>query len=159
DIAMPGIDGLEATRQITKRNPGIKVLILTQHDKKEYVLSTIKAGAAGYVSKRALGSDLATAIHAVQRGESFLYSSAAANLIEGYGQQSKEIDLYDRLTPREKETLRLIAQGYTSREIADMLSIHLRTVTGYRINLMKKLDLHNRTELIRYAIHKGLINT
>lgn len=158
DLAMPGTDGLEATRRITERNPRIKVLVLTQHDKKEYVLSTIKAGAAGYVSKRALGSDLISAIHAVHRGDSFLYSSAAADLIEGYRQQSEDTGPYDRLKAREKETLKLIAEGYTSKQIADMLFIHLRTVTGYRIKIMKKLDLHNRTELIKYAMHKGLIN-
>lgn len=157
DVAMQDMDGLEATRIITERNPRIKVLILTQHDKKEYVLSTIKAGAAGYVSKRALGSDLISAIHAVHRGDSFLYSSAAADLIESYGQQSKETESYDRLTAREKETLKLIAEGYTSKQIAGMLFIHLRTVTGYRIKIMKKLDLHDRTDLIKYAMRKGLI--
>ncbi len=158
DIAMPGTDGLEATRRITEKNPRIKVLVLTQHDKKEYVLSTIKAGAAGYVSKRALGSDLISAIHAVHRGDSFLYSSAAADLIEGYRQRSEETEPYDRLTAREKETLKLIAEGYTSKQIADMLSIHLRTVTGYRIKIMKKLNLHNRIELVRYAMDEGLIS-
>jgi two-component system response regulator NreC len=159
DIAMPVVDGLKATQLITQRNPKIKVLILTQHDGKEYVLSTIKAGAVGFLPKRALGSDLISAIHALYRGDTFLYHSAVANLMENYRQHAEENEPYRRLTPREKETLKLIARGYTSREIADMLSIHLRTVTGYRIKIMKKLDLHNRAEIIRYAIDEGLMST
>ncbi len=159
DIAMPGVDGLEATRRITEKNPKIKVLILTQHDSKEYILSTIKAGAVGFLPKRALGSELMTAIHALYRGDTFLYNSAVASLIENYRQHPEENKSYDRLTQRERETLKLIAEGYTSKQIADMLCIHLRTVTGYRMKIMKKLDLRNRTELIRYAMHKGLIST
>lgn len=157
DIAMPGMDGLEATRRITKKNPHNKVLVLTQHDNKEYVLSTIKAGAAGFVPKRALGSDLVLAIRAVQRGESFLYPSAATALVEDYRQQTEEAEPYDRLTAREREILKLIAEGHTSREIATMLFISLKTALGHRAKLMEKLALHNRTELIKYAMRKGLV--
>ena len=158
DIAMPGMDGLEATRRIRKKNPKIKVLVLTQHDNKEYILSVIKAGASGYVPKRALGSELVSAIHAVQEGDSFLYPSAAAALIEDYLQQTKSEDPYDQLTAREREIFKLIAEGHTSREIADMLFLSLRTVQGHRLRIMEKLSLHNRTELIKLAMRKGLVS-
>jgi DNA-binding NarL/FixJ family response regulator len=158
DLAMPGMDGLEATRRITKRNPGAKVLVLTQHDSKEYVLSAIKAGAAGYVPKRALGSELVSAIRTVYRGDSFLYPSAAAALIRDYLEQGEKEDPYDRLTEREREILKLIADGHTSREIAKMLFISLKTVLGHRTKIMEKLDIHNRTDLLKYAMRKGLVS-
>ena len=158
DIAMPGMDGLEATRRLKKKNPGIKVLVLTQHDNKEYVLSTVKAGAAGYVPKRAVGSELVSAIRAVHRGESFLYPSAAAALIEEYCQRTEKADPYDTLTAREREVLKLVADGHTSREIADMLFLSPKTVLGHRTKIMEKLNIHNRTELIKYAMRKGLVS-
>jgi DNA-binding NarL/FixJ family response regulator len=158
DIAMSGMDGLEATRRITKQNPKTKVLILTQHDNKEYILSAIKAGSAGYLPKRALGSELVSAIRAVYRGDSFLYPSAATALMEDYRHQAKGEDSYDQLTPREREILKLIAEGRTSHEIAEALFISLKTVLGHRARLMEKLGLPNRTELIKYALRKGLVN-
>ena len=158
DIAMPGMDGLEATRRISKQNPKTKVLILTQYDNKEYILSAIKAGSSGYLPKRALGSELVSAIRAVYRGESFLYPSAATALMEDYRQQVKGQDAYDQLTPREREILKLIAEGRTSQEVADNLFISLKTVLGHRSRLMEKLGLKNRTELIKYALRKGLVN-
>ncbi|MDO8568084.1 MAG: response regulator transcription factor [Dehalococcoidales bacterium] len=157
DIAMPEMDGLEATRRILKKSPKTKVLVLTQHDNREYVLSAIKAGATGYVPKRALGSELVSAIRTVQKGDSFLYPSAAAALIEDYLHQVDE-EPYDRLTDREREVLKLIAEGHTSREIAAMLFISLKTVLGHRTKIMEKLDIHNRTELIKYAMRKGLVS-
>lgn len=156
DIAMAGMDGLEATRRITKKHPSVKVLVLTQHDNREYIISAIKAGAAGYVPKRALGADLVSAIRTVRRGESFLYPSAAAALINDYLHQVEE-EPYDRLTAREREILKLIADGHTSREIAEMLYLSLKTVLGHRTKIMDKLDIHNRTELIKYAMRKGLV--
>ena len=157
DIAIPGMDGLEATRRIKKKNPKMQILILTQHNNKEYVLSAIKAGAAGYVPKRALGSELLSAIRAVHKGDSFLYPSAAAALIQDYRQQA-EVEPYDRLTSREREILTLIAEGHTSRQIADMLYISLKTVQGHRTKIMEKLNTHNRAELIKYAVRKGLVS-
>ena len=158
DIAMSGLDGLEATRRIIKKNPKVKVLVLTQHDNREYILSAIKAGAAGYVPKRALGSELVSAIRAVHKGDSFLYPSAATAVIQDYLRQAEGKEPYDCLTAREREILKLIAVGYTSREIAKMLFISLKTVLGHRTKITKKLDIHNRTELIRYAIRKGLVS-
>lgn len=156
DIAMPIMDGLEATRRITKKNPGVKILVLTQYDNREYILSAIKAGATGYVPKKAVGSELISAIQAVHKGDSFLYPSAAAALIHDYLRQAEQ-EPYDRLTDREREILKLIAEGHTSREISEMLFISLKTVLGHRTKVMQKLDIHNRTELIKYAMHKGLV--
>ncbi len=158
DLVMPGMDGLEATRRIRKRIPTAKVLVLTQYETKEYILSAIKEGAAGYIPKKALSSELLTAIRAVHEGESFLYPSAAVALIEDYRQQA-EVEPYDRLTAREREILKLVAEGHTSREIGDMLRISFRTIEGHRLKIMKTLGLHNRAELIKYAMRTGLVST
>ncbi len=157
DLAIPGLDGLEATRRILKKMPSAKVLVLTQHDNKEYVVAAVKAGVAGYVPKRALGQELVSAIYAVCSGDSFLYPSVAAALIDSYRRQVDE-EPYDRLTSREREILKLIAEGKSSREIAKKLYISLKTVMGHRTNIMGKLDIHNRTELIKYALRKGLVS-
>lgn len=162
DLAMPEMDGMEATRRIIKKNPKVKVLVLTQYNNKEYILSAIKAGASGYVPKRALGSELVSATRAVHRGDSFLYPSAASALIQDYLHQADgykvEEEPYNDLTGREREILKMIAEGNTSREIADKLVISLKTVLGHRTQIMKKLGIHNRTELIKYALRKGLIS-
>ena len=157
DIAMPNMDGMEATRQIVKANRDVKVLILTQHENKEYVLSAIKAGASGFVPKKALGSELVSAIRSVYRGDSFLHPSVATALIEDYRRHTG-MDPFDKLTTRERDILRHIAEGHTSQEIANMLVISLKTVLGYRTKIMEKLDIHNRTELIKFAMRKGLIS-
>jgi len=155
DIAMPGMDGLEAIRRIKKKGQKVRVLVLTQHDDREYVLSAIKAGSSGYVTKSALGSELVSAIRTVYKGETFLYPSAATALVGGYLRQSED-EPYDHLTNREREILKLVAEGHTARQIAELLFISEKTVAGHRMKLMGKLDLHNRTELIKYAIRKGL---
>ena len=156
DLMMLGMDGLEATRRIKKKMPKVKVLILSQHDNREYILSAIKAGAAGYVVKKALGLELVSAIRAVYSGFFYLHPSVTEPVVTEYLKQAEE-EPYDSLTAREREILKLIADGNTSREIADMLFISLKTVIGHRARIMEKLELHSSTELIKYAIRKGLI--
>jgi DNA-binding NarL/FixJ family response regulator len=158
DIAMPGMDGLEATRRIAKQSPKTNVLILSQHDEKEYILSAIKTGCAGFMPKRALSTELVSAIRAVHKGDSFLYPSAATALISEYRTHAQSGDSYDLLTPREREILKFIAEGHTSKQISESLFISLKTVMGHRTKMMDKLDIHNRTELIKYAMRKGLVS-
>jgi DNA-binding NarL/FixJ family response regulator len=157
DIAMPGMDGLEATRRIKKKSPRMKVLVLTQYDDRQYILSAIKAGVDGYLPKRAVGSELISAIRVVSQGDSVLYPSAATALINDYRQHA-EVGSYDRLTARQREILKLIAEGHTSKEIAGMLNISVKTVLGHRADIMKNLGLRNRTELIKYAMREGLLD-
>ena len=158
DIGMPVMGGLEATRRIQKEAPDARVLVLTQYEDSEYVLSMLRAGAKGYISKTATGEELVSAIRTVHRGESFLYPSAATMLVEEYlMRHGEEKDEYERLTDREREILQLVAEGRTNREIADRLFISVKTVLRHRTNIMEKLGFHNRTELIKYAISKGLI--
>lgn len=160
DIAMPIMGGLEATRRIHREFPGTKVLALTQYDDKEYVLPVIEAGARGFISKTAASSELASGIRAVYRGDSFLSPSVARVFVEDYQQvaaaQGKQ-DPYQRLTDREREVFKLVAEGYTTQQIADMLVISPKTVEGHKTSLMAKLDTHNKTALIKYAIRKGII--
>ena len=158
DIGMPVMGGVEATRRIQKEAPNTRVLVLTQYEDSEYVLSMLRAGAKGYISKTATGEELVSAIRTVHRGESFLYPSAATMLVEEYlMRHGGEKDEYERLTDREREILQLVAEGRTNREIADRLFISVKTVLRHRTNIMEKLGFHNRTELIKYAISKGLI--
>jgi len=157
DIAMPEMDGLEATRRIKKNNSKIKIIVLTQHDNEEYVLASIKAGTAGYLPKKAMGSELVSAVRAIHNGDSFLYPSAAAALIDDYRQQA-EAEPRDRLTGREREIFMLLADGHSSRRISEKLFISLKTVQHHKTNTMKKLNIHNRAELIKYAIRNGFMN-
>ena len=160
DLAMPIMSGLDATRRIRREFPSTKVLALTQYDDNEYVIPVIEAGASGFVTKMAAFSELTLAIQAVYHGDSFLSPSAAAALVEEcqqktIGEGGKEP--YQLLTDRERETLKLVVEGYTNREIADMLVVSPKTIEWYKTSLMKKLNLHNRTDLIKFAIRKRLI--
>ena len=160
DLAMPTMGGLEAARRVRKEFPATKVLVLTQYDDSEYVIPVIEAGARGFVSKMSSSSELASAIQAVYRGESFLSPSAAAALIDECQQQTTfkgEKDPYQLLTDREKEVFKLIAEGHTAREIADLLVVSPKTVDWYKTSLMKKLNIHNKIDLIKFAIRKGII--
>ncbi|MBI4824623.1 MAG: response regulator transcription factor [Nitrospirae bacterium] len=158
DIAMPGLGGMEATLEIKKRHPDIKILVLSQYDDKEYVSRFLKAGVSGYILKRAVGSDLITAIRAVAKGQSYLHPSIAQEVIEGYvGKHKEAVDPYELLTDREKQVLKLIAEGYTHKEIASTLGISDKTVIAHQTNISEKLDLHTKAELIKFAITRGII--
>jgi two-component system response regulator NreC len=160
DIAMPSLNGLEATKQIHRNDPNARVLVLTMYESDEYVAQMLEAGAMGYVLKKVAGSELVYAIRAVYQGEAFLYPSITKRLVEDYlrrvetGQDHASLE---NLTDREREVLQLIAEGRSSKVIADMLSISLRTVQNHRAHLMQKLGIHDRGDLIKYAIQKGII--
>lgn len=158
DIAMPGVNGLVATRQILQAHPKTKILILTQYDNKEYVLPLMKVGAAGYVLKQSVDTDLVAGIRAVARGESFLHPSVAKVVLNAYLQESSsgDNDPYTQLTAREREVLILVAQGHSTREIAGLLNISPNTVDVHRARMMHKLDLHNVAEISAYAVRHGL---
>ncbi len=160
DVAMPGLGGLEATLEIKSIFPQIKILVLTQYDNKEYVFRFLKAGAAGYVLKKAASTELLSAIRAVNSGGLFLHPDVTPAVIHGYLQKQKEDleqDPYEILTDREKQILKLIAEGLSNKQIGDILCISVKTVMGHRTHLMEKLNLHSRTELVKFAIRKGLI--
>lgn len=160
DIAMPGLGGLEATIEIKKRNPDVKILVLTQYDDREYISRFLKAGVSGYLLKKAVGSELISAIRAVSRGELYLYSSIASEVVAGYLSKDKEAlmeDPYEKLTDREKQVLKLIAEGYTHKEIADILNISVKTAIAHQTNISDKLDIHARAGLIKFAIQRGIV--
>ena len=160
DIAMPIMSGLEATRRITKEFPKIKVLALTQYDDREYVFPVIEAGACGFISKTAASSELASGIRSVYLGDSFLSPSVARLLVESHRQGVSIVrshDPYEQLTDREREILKLLVEGHTTQEIADMLVVSHKTVEGHKTTLMAKLDIHNRIDLVKYALRKGII--
>ena len=145
DLVMPGMDGLEATRRIRKKLPKVKVLFLTQYESKEYVQAAIKAGGHGFIPKKAVGSELLKAIYTVVQGDYYLYPSTVGSLVDGYI-NSPVADPHDRLTGREREIFKLIAEGHTNRKISEMLHISLKTVQGHRIKVMGKLNIHSQTE-------------
>ena len=158
DITMPEMDGLEATKEIKSRFPQINVLVLTMHRSDEYFFEMLKAGASGYILKGAKTSELINAVRIVQGGEVFLYPSMTQKLVQGYLQLADlDNEGEPSLSPREKEIFRLLAEGYSNKEIAEKLVISPSTVHSHRGNLMDKLGLGNRRELIQYARKRGLI--
>jgi len=161
DISMPDMNGIEATRRIKEMCPDVAVLALTMHEDDQYFFEMLAAGASGYVPKRAAPNDLIAAIHAVRSGGVFLFPSVARLLVTDYRQRVERegsAGVFDILTEREREVLVLIAQGLSNQEIADKLVISIKTVNRHRENIMAKLNLHSRVELVRYAIEKGLID-
>ncbi len=162
DITMPGLNGLDATREIRRRAPGVSVLILTMHDREDYLFQALRAGAAGYVLKGADIQELLSAIRSVRRGDVYLYPTVTKKLLADYLRRvdsGQEPEGYDGLTEREREVLRLIAQGMTTAEIAQALCLSPHTVETHRDHIMDKLNLHRKAELIKYALRKGLIDT
>jgi len=161
DIAMPGLNGLDTTRQLKKRFPKLKILILTMHDNEEYIFETLRAGASGYLIKRSAPTELIAAIQSVYRNESFLSPAISKKVIEGFvqsGANALKEDAEDtQLTTREREVLQLIAEGNANREIARLLHISIKTVESHKAHIMEKLNLRTIAELTQYAIRKGLI--
>lgn len=158
DIAMPNMNGAEATRQIKRRFPRVKVVILTMHENRQYLVQIVNAGASACVLKRSAGTDLIAAIRAVRRGESYFSPAMAAMLLDDYrGMLRRDMLEDDPLTEREREVLQLVAEGKTNQEIADILVVSIKTVQTHRAHIMEKLDVHDRTDLVKYAIRKGII--
>ena len=161
DLSMPRMSGMDAIREIKKRYPKTKIIALTVHKTEEYLLTTLQAGANGYVLKDATHDELILAIKNVMGGKSYLSPGVSEKVIEGYlkGKESTgSLSSWETLSQREREVLKLIAEGYKNKEIAEDMCISLKTVEKHRANLMKKLDLHNAAALTVYAVEKGLVN-
>lgn len=161
DLSMPKMTGTEAIREIRKRSKDTKIVVLTVHKGEDYVLSALKAGADGYVLKDANRDELATAIKKVLEGKRYLSPDISGKVIEGYLEGKKALKTktsWDTLTQREREILKLIAEGYKNKEVAESLFISVKTVQKHRSNLMEKLDLHNTAALTVFAIEKGLVD-
>jgi DNA-binding NarL/FixJ family response regulator len=159
DVAMPRLTGLQAARELTRRRPDLRVLILSMYDNEQYFFEALRAGASGYVLKSVADRDLVEACRATMRGEPFLYPAAVTALIREHLDRAKDGDVIsgDPLTPRESEIVKLVAEGYSSKEIAEMLVISPKTVERHRANVLEKLGLRDRVALTRYAIRHGLI--
>jgi two-component system, NarL family, response regulator NreC len=157
DIAMPGLGGLEATLQLRHDQPRSRVLVLTQYSDREYVRRFLKAGAAGFVLKKAAGSGLADAIRAAAAGGLVLDPEVARYALEDVRKPPHAGDPYDGLTDREKQVLKLVAEGHSNKEVADILGITVKTAMSHREHVMLKLDVHNRTELVRFALERGVL--
>jgi DNA-binding NarL/FixJ family response regulator len=155
DIAMPRMTGLQAARELSRRAPGVRLLMLSMYDNEQYLFEALKAGASGYVLKSVADRDLLDACRAAMRGEPFLYPGAVTALIRDYLRRDRLPDSI--LTPREEEIVKLIAEGHSAKEIADTLVISIKTVDRHRANILQKLGLRDRLELTRFAIRTGLV--
>ena len=159
DVSMPRMTGLQAARELTRRRPALRILMLSMHDNEQYFFEALKAGASGYVLKSAADQDLVDACRVAMRDEPFLYAGVTSTLIRDYLERLRRGERVPRavLTPREEEVVKLIAEGHSSKEIAALLIISLKTVERHRSNVLAKLGMTDRTELTRYAIRAGLI--
>ena len=158
DVSMPRMTGIQAAAELHKRKPGLKTLMLSMHDSEQFLFEALKAGASGYVLKSGADTDIVDAVRAAMRGDSYLYPSAVTTLVRDYVERGgRGEEHFDVLTPRELEVLKLIAEAYTSRQIAGELFISVKTVDRHRQNILDKLGMRDRVELTRYAIRRGLI--
>ena len=159
DITMPRLTGIQAARELAQRRPEIRLLMLSMHDNEEYLFEALRAGAAGYVLKSAVDRDLVEACRATLRGETFLYPDAVTALVRTHLERSEgdEGATFDPLTPRESEVVKLVAEGMSTREIAEVLVISPKTVERHRANVLEKLGMRDRVDLTRYAIRRGLV--
>jgi DNA-binding NarL/FixJ family response regulator len=159
DVSMPRMTGLQAAREITRRKPEVRVLILSMHDSEQYLFEAIRAGASGYVLKSAVDRDLVEACRAAMRGEPFLYPGGVRALMREYLERARtgETVSGELLTPREEEVVKLVAEAHTNEEIAELLVISKKTVERHRANILEKLGMRDRVELTRYAIRRGLV--
>jgi DNA-binding NarL/FixJ family response regulator len=159
DIAMPHLDGIEATRRIAKEYPDVRVLILSMYVSEEYILRALRAGASGYIYKGSPAGEFRLAIESVGRGEVFLSPAISRRVIEAFlSQTTEQTSSLDQLTPRQREVLQLIAEGHSSKQIAQILNSSLKTVDSHRTNIMQRLGIHNVPGLVRYAIRHGLVS-
>lgn len=160
DIAMPLLNGIDATAQMVRRNPGLNVIILSMHSDEDYLLSALNAGAKGYLLKDSAEEDLVRAINAVTKGSPYFSPEIAKTMLEDYMrflQQRNLQDSYELLTEREKEVLQLLAEGRSNKEVATVLDVSVNTVDTHRTHLMQKLNLHNTAEIVLYAVRKKII--
>jgi DNA-binding NarL/FixJ family response regulator len=160
DITMPEYNGIEATRQVKRLLPEVRVLVLTMHENEEYLFQVLRAGASGYMLKEAADTELISAIRIINRGSFYLSSPAQSMMVGDYLQRvrtGEERDSYSELTEREREILKLVAEGYTNNQIAERLFISPKTVDTHRTHVMEKLNLHSRAELVKYAMRRGLL--
>jgi DNA-binding NarL/FixJ family response regulator len=160
DINMPGLGGLEATLAIRRDNPQAKILVLTQYDDREYVTRFLKSGASGYILKRAAGAELVAAVRAVHRGGLVVDPALARGLLAGGAEPASAgsgDQRYESLTDREKQVLKLVAEGNSNKEVAQVLGISVKTAMSHRERVMQKLDIHNRTDLVKFALKQGVI--
>lgn len=166
DVSMPELDGLEACRRIRAHHPQVQVLILTMHEREDYLRQALEAGATGYLVKRTAAAELRMAVRAVAQGDTFLSPSMARTLVrtylalrdDGAVAEPSAVDPYESLSSREREVLKLVAEGYTNQEVADQLVLSVKTVQAHRARLMEKLGLRDVTHLVRYAVRRGLVD-
>jgi DNA-binding NarL/FixJ family response regulator len=164
DLTMPRRNGVDAIRQIKRDRPETEVVVLSVHDSEAYVVQALRAGAAGYVLKRNAATELAAAIRAAHEGQAYLHPSIARRVIDDYlsrirSAEDSPAEPHERLTPREREVLQLAAEGHTTRSIAGLLCLSTKTVEHHRASIMTKLGLHGQTELVKYAIRAGLVES